>query len=340
MLLSYRIMILALLSCFFYTCVDPLGFEGRKEDDVLVVDGKVNLQDSVQTVYLTRTEVVGRSGSFPAESGADIMLLENDVAVAHYTETAPGVYQVVDFKPQGDKSYHIEIQLRNGDRYASEPAMMPKRVPVDSAYFIFDKGTTLTLFSRIRIPSEGGTAYLRWRVRHVYQRSDLQCGSLDVITTCYYESNRPTDNQTVPLLDGSDLAAGSVVEFAITEDNVAAEIFGEITYYTILQESLPQSAFQYWEKVNTLLSQTGSIFDAPPGQVRGNIFKVGEPEALVLGTFYPASEEVVYVKTIPGDFAPVQLNPYCGAPGFPPVPFPFPECCYCTFGIEKPDYWR
>jgi len=333
-------LLLLLIAILFGNCVDAVSFDRKQEDFILVVDGKVNLQDSVQTLLLSRTAVVGRSAQFPPETGALVFLLENGERVSNYVETAPGEYKISGFKPQIGNTYQVDVTLKSGRSYMSQPEVMPSGVPIDSAYFTYNGDRTLTLYSQVAIPEQENPPYLRWRLRHVYQHSDLHCGGLDAVTTCYYELRRSTDNQLVPLLDGGELAGGSTVQFPIVSTLVVDSIFGEVSYYTIYQETLTPTAFQYWEKVNNLLTQTGSIFDAPPGQIRGNIYDVEAPEALVLGIFYAASEDIAYVKTIPTDFLPLQVNPFCGAPGFPPNPFPFPECCYCPFGIPKPDYWQ
>lgn len=338
--LIYKIVFPLACAAMLHACIDTINFNGHKEDNYLVVDGKVNLQDSVQTVVLNRTDQVGRSGNFPPEQGAKVTLVENDKQVASFLEIKPGTYQIANFKPTEGYLYSIDIQLQGGDHYASQPEVMPAPVPIDSVYFIFDKDTHFTLFSNIHIPEGKKAPYLRWRLQHVYQRSDLACGGLDFnATSCYYQLERKSDSQKLILLDGGELEAGADIVFPVATVLVADTLFGEVTYYTIYQESLTAATFQYWEKVNTLLKQTGSIFDAPPGQVRGNIFKVDDPNAPALGLFYATSEDYGRVKTIPTNFLPLHINPYCGAPGLAPNPFPYPECCFCKFGIPKPDYW-
>lgn len=336
----YKILFFIVFGALFQTCVDPLGFDTRHEDHILVIDGKVNLNDSVHTVSLTRTDYVGRSAKFPPEQGAMLTLMENDKPVVSFLETEPGIYKAIDFKPTVGYRYSIDIQLQNGDHYASQPEAMPSPVPIDSAYFTFDRKRSLTIFSDTQIPTDGDTPYLRWHIQHVYQHSDIICGPLDNIGVCYYELERKGDNQNLILLDGGELQRGAQLAFPVVKVGITDSIFGEITYFTVYQESLPEATFHYWEKVNTLLTQTGSIFDAPPGQVRGNIFKVDDPNAPVLGIFYPTSEDYARIKTLPSDFLPLNINPYCGIPGIPPNPFPYPDCCFCKFGIPKPDYWK
>lgn len=336
----YKILVICILSTTLTTCVDPLNFDQGGNEKMLVVDGRVNAGDSIQTVRLNYTSVVGRSANFPPASGATVSLLENGQKKYAYQETEPGIYQLMNFTPQVGSRYQVDIRLANGAQYASESEMMPRPIPIDSAYFTFNGERTLTLFTKVTIPQEGEKPYLRARIRHVYQHTDQYCDPFDKVQTCYYELERATDNQLIPLLDGSKWERGISIPFSIAQAPVIDSIFGEITYYTILQESISLQTLRYWEKVQRLLAQRGSIFDAPPGQIRGNIYKVDEPEKLVLGLFYASSETIAYVKTYPLDFLPLQLTPYCGVYGSYPNPFPYPECCYCPFGIARPDYWK
>lgn len=337
--LAYRLLFLVAFASLLPTCIDPVVFDRRQEDDLLVVDGKVSLQDTIQTLTLVRNSVVGRRARFPAETNAVVSLIENDKIVGIYVEEASGVYKIDNFKPKIGNSYAIDIQLQNGDHYTSLPETMPRPVPIDSAYFNFDNLRTLTLYSTIKIPEQGDALYLHWQVRHVYQRTDMICGFSDQMDVCYYELDRGLDNQFVALLDASELKPGTAIEAQVAKATVVDTIFGEITYFTVFQESITPATYRYWQKVDNLLTQTGSIFDAPPGQVRGNIYKVDDANALVLGVFYAAADAIAYVRTDPSDFLPLRLNPYCGTANTPRSPFPFPECCFCTFGIPRPDYW-
>ncbi|MFN7117237.1 MAG: DUF4249 domain-containing protein [Saprospiraceae bacterium] len=336
----YPLVFFTLVAILQQTCVDPINFDRRQKDDILVVDGSVALEDSTHTLSLTRTAAVGRSARFPPESGAQVLLLEDERIVGQYVEVESGVYQLANFKPQLGKLYHIDIQLQSGERYTSVPERVPQPVALDSAYFTYTGGRTMTIYARTTIPTQGEVPYLRWRLQQVYQMTDQYCGGLDQVTTCYYEANRSTDNQLVPLLDGGELEGGSVVSTAVVEVPIVDSIFGEITYFTVFQESLTPSIFEYWQKVNTLITQTGSLFDVPPGQIRGNIYNIADPEAPVLGIFYATSHDLTYVKAVASDFGELQLRPFCGVPGIFPNPFPYPQCCNCRFGIQRPEYWR
>lgn len=338
------ILLFLLLVLVWSTCVDPVELKLAEQDDILVVDGSINVNDSVHTIRLIRTAPLGRSTAFPVEENAEVRILDQSGNMFSCNEEEPGVYRLRNFQPDPKHSYRLSIQLKNGKRFESTPQTTPTLVPIDSAYFIFDKINKLTLYAQIRIPDTVNSGpFLRWRISHAYQRTDKFCGFPDIgATTCYFKTRRATDNQLLPLLDGGRLVRGAVVQTSIGDAPVLDTIFGEVTYFTVVQETLTEEAFRYFERVNRLLIQTGSFFDIPPGTVRGNIFNVDDPDELILGVFFMNATTVDYVRTMPSDFLPLQINPYCGVAGFFPQPFPF-ECCYCTLWpnstTEKPSYW-
>lgn len=324
------------------TCVDPVEFTPRDEDDLLVVDGRIADNFGPHIVKLTRTEIVGRSSNFPLESGARVSVMENDDQEYFFNEIKPGEYHLEGVRGIPGNSYQLRIRLSNGVAYESNPEILPQSIQPDSVFFEFDRIQTISIFSQLTIPPtiQKGP-YFKWQFDHVYQITDLVCGPFDPALSCYFKI--PRNNQLLPLLDGSNLARNASVKQLLNEVEVFGTTFGEKNYFTIVQESITADAFDYWSRISRLIIQNGSIFDNPPGGVRGNIFRTDEPNELVLGYFYAASEHIEHIPTLPSDFVPLRINPYCGVAGFPPTPFPN-GCCSCTLitnnRIEKPDYWE
>lgn len=321
------------------TCVDPIDFKIRKEADLLVVDGSVSDSDGPHTVRLSRTDALGRSDNFPPVPGAQVTLVDetlgNEVA---FNETGAGEYQLFYHCYTGN-TYRLKITLIGGEKYESLPETMPEPIAIDSTYSRYEQGKFAAAYCTFKIPENITGPYLKWQVENIYQVTEIYCGPFDPINTCYISRSR--DNQLLPVVDGSKLQRNTTYHTFLQKlylDNT----FGEATYFNIWQESLTQDAFLYWSKVSQLLLQGGSIFDSPPGAIRGNIINTGNPNELVLGYFSAAPVRIAHLKTTRGDFPGAEINPYCGAAGFPPYPFK-PECCTCTLikssTLERPDYW-
>lgn len=324
-----------------HSCIDVLDLRPATTAKLLVVDGKLSGSAGRQLLRLSETSLVGRSANFPPVEGAQITLRDHLGNEGLYAEIEPGVYALDGSIIAGTpgRTYILRIEV-NGEVYESLPETMPESVRPDSSSFVVTNGRLLNIYSNIPIPGdiEKGP-YLKWRIDYVYQLSEYFCHPLDPTLVCYVQQY--LGNQLLPILDGSLLARGETARpfVAATE---ADRRFGETVFFNVYQETLSPDAFQYWNKISLLLTQTGSFFDAPPGAVRGNIININKPEEPVLGYFYAAPEDTTHVKILASDFLPLTINPYCGIPGFPPFPRPA-ECCNCGLlpnaSTIVPPYW-
>jgi len=335
------IAILLASGIFLHSCVDALEFNPTEGEKLLVVDGKLTTSGEDQFLRLSETAEVGRSDNFPPVSGALVTLRDDLGNSMNYEEIQPGRYRLNAGAIQGTsgRTYTLRIEVA-GKIYESKPEVMPQSIEADSSFFAIANQRFLYVYSSVKIPADLLQGpFLKWRIDNVYQISEIYCGPFDPTDVCYVKQT--FSNQLLPILDGSLLARGETARpFVAVKE--ADKTFGEVVYFNLYMETLTPDAFKYWSKVSLLLTQSGSIFDAPPGAIRGNVVNTQNPEELVLGYFYAAPEDTTRVKVLASDFLPHTINPYCGVPGFPPFPFPS-ECCTCTripnSTLEKPDYW-
>jgi len=340
---AFAASLLLTITLLVNSCIDALEFPSANEGDkLLVVDGKLDASGGAQILRLSESFLVGRSANFPPVTGAQVTLGDDLGNSENYVEIEPGVYRLDGSSLQGvtGRTYQLKI-THGGKHYESVPETMPQALQADSSSFSIANQRFVYLHSNFKIPQDYGAGpYLKWRIDNVYQLSEIFCGPLDPTWVCYVQEY--FGNQLLPILDASQLDRG-VPSSQFVARKEANKTFGEVVYFNLYMETLSPEAFSYWSKVSLLLEQTGSFFDAPPSAIRGNIINTDNPNELVLGYFYAAPEDTTHVKVIASDFLPYHINPYCGAPGFPPFPRPS-ECCTCTrvpnSTRTKPDYWQ
>lgn len=339
---SIGLVLLLASGIFLHSCVDALEFNPTEGEILLVVDGKLTTSGEDQFLNLSQTAAVGRSANFPPVTGATVTLRDDLGNSVNYEEIQPGRYRLNAGTIQGasGRTYTLRIEA-DGKVYESKPETMPQNIEADSSFFAIAGQRFVYIYTSVYIPADLAQGpFLKWRIDNVYLVNEVTCGPFDPTNVCYVK--QIFSNQLLPILDGSLLARGETAKpfVAIKE---ADKTFGEVVYFNLYMETLTPDAFKYWNKVSLLLTQSGSIFDAPPGAIRGNVTNVNDPNELVLGYFYTAPEDTTHVKVLASDFLPYQINPYCGVPGFPPFPFPS-ECCTCTLlpgaSLVKPDYWE
>jgi hypothetical protein len=167
------------------------------------------------------------------------------------------------------------------------PMEMRDVPPIDSLYF---EKLTLKEPTEYSGPKEGCQVYLnthdsegickyyRWEYTETWK---FQLPYLTTHNTCWITNN----SNTITIKNTSVLA----------EDKVSRLPINLITYetdrlsirYTILvnQYSVNEDEYAYWEKLQNISEDVGSLYDITPSSVPGNIYCVEDPSEQVLGYF-------------------------------------------------------
>ena len=155
-----------------------------------------------------------------------------------------------------------------------------------------------------------------WELISTYKLTD------DRLNVCYVDL--PPFQNYIPF-DGTNSTA-SEVEQSLFE-TLPLSIFAEGYYFSVLQQSLSETAYEYWSQVNIINNRTGNLFEPPIGNITTNFVDVNNAENTVYGFFY-ATEEKILRKFIAPE---VVGNPIKSCP-----------CdCFSTQGasFEKPPWW-
>ena len=107
---------------------------------------------------------------------------------------------------------------------------------------------------------------------------------------------------------------------------------------------MTREALDYWVDVDRVSNQQGSIFDAPPAVVAGNLFNVSDSSNQVFGFFEANAVDTAFMFTLPQSFAPFRLEPFCAPFPWSNPPLYPPECYDCffinpDFIVDRPYYW-
>ena len=129
-------------------------------------------------------------------------------------------------------------------------------------------------------------------MENIYMVSEIFCGPLDPTNTCYIPDFY--DDGNIILLDGRNVRDELTHTQKLTQKSINAT-FGQKQYFNTLQSSITKEAFEYWQEVDQLSNQVGSIFDVAPAPIRGNIYNVADEDEVVLGYFEAASIDTARV---------------------------------------------
>jgi len=318
-------------------CIEPFQPEVALDSSFVVVTGGISNENKVK-VNIERS-LDSTTGLSSKIIGATVTLLGDDGTVEILDDQGNGVY-AGETLGVANVSYSIEVILPNSRVIKSDWQLL-KPGPevgnlfieqstrpnfVDGYEFELD-GLNLNLYMN---ETELISTYYRWTLEGTYEfHSPL---SSDI---CYI-----TDFFTGNFLLGESVSINKDLitkQLAFLESNGSKFSLGysmEVTQYTLNDE-----AYNYWKKIDDQQNNVGSVFDAPPAQIIGNLTYVEEIEQPVLGFFEAnfITKKRIFIR--PTDFVkePILETSPCGfdnPPGW---------CTDCTTivgsGRDKPSYW-
>lgn len=298
-----------------FSCIDQINLTLEDDQEFLVVDGSFSTDIGphvIELYYATGQRVQAKR----QVTGAEIKLLENDQLKGVFSEIAEGIYQIEDLGIIGavGESYHIEIRVTTGEIYRSSPEIMPRKIRGDSVFFdftLFEEQTSVGIIGKpsieafIATPLPQNTApfWLKWETQTMYSFPEVICSPLaPPPVICYILGNE--SEQQINLLNGTDVVSNYLPKWKVFEKlipPVDQEYRGR-HYFLVNQQSITKNTFDYWTKVNRIANQTGSIFDAPPAAVPGNISNIENPTEVVLGYFELTNTDSLRGFVTKGDF--------------------------------------
>jgi len=336
---QYRYILLFIMFSSLYSCLDSITLDIPESPEVLVIDGSLNLTESVQQVTLSRT-LPFKQKIFNPESGAQVTLITENEELT-YSEVREGIYELIlnDNFLAPNEQYSLRVITNTGDEYESISDRMPSMQTADKAEAIFER-EIITLSTGVEniddvlnaylstdiIVEPDQEVYLKWFFDEFYLFTDNQCSPLDLPMTCYVPI--PGDNQNFALLRSNDLRSNRVENIKVaSKKSFPLREFQNRHYFIIYQQAITKTAHDYWSRVIDVTRQSGTIFDRPPASVRGNFRNIQDPELPVLGLFELTAVDTIRPFVMPSEFATARTREVACNP-FNRRAWPA-ECCNC-----------
>ncbi|WP_291784655.1 DUF4249 domain-containing protein [Cecembia sp.] len=304
-----------------FSCIDPYNLALEEGEQLLTVEGFINTMPGPHAIRLTRTDTYGSvfEGLIRPIRQAQVNVRDSEGLVTFLEEVEPGVYHTpVGFQAQIGLSYTLQIQLLNGRLYSSFPEKVNPVAPIDSVSIRSVSVATdnrlqdrvgVQLLAHFKDPGDQNNFYY-WRTTPgtyvVVANPELFTNPpnhptnprgpnpKDCCDICYLTENNRIQNFAIASdEDFNGLDTRQTITFI--EDNGSRF---KRTYRTeVLQMGITQNAHRFLRLVDQQLSITGSVFDQPPANIRGNMISLDDPDELVLGYFIAADvkSQVVYI---------------------------------------------
>ena len=287
----HQVIAFALIIVILTTCKKPYAPPAITAiNNFLVVDGNINTApNSSTTITLSRTRRLIDTVTNVPELYAQVYIesSQGNKYVVHATSGGKYISDQLTLSPSD--TYRLDITTNDGKNYKSEFVRVIETPAIDSLNWKRDKDVTIYVTSH---DPQNDTRYYKWDYDetweyHAFYQTDLGVNNgmifyRDTITQAFkcWSNAASTDiilGTSVKLSD--DVI--SKIPVAIVPENSSKIDFR----YSILvkQIGLTKEAYDYWQILQKNTQQLGTLFDAQPSQLVGNISCTNNPGEPVIG---------------------------------------------------------
>jgi Domain of unknown function (DUF4249) len=283
----------------------------------LVIEGIINSGQGNTVLTLSRTtKLDDRTPRY--EQGAQVTVQGEDNSFFALQQTGPGQYSAIALNLNPARKYRLTIRTSDGKEYLSEYAEVLKTPSVDSvSWKREDGGVTLNVHSRDPLNK---TRYYQWQYDESWEiRSDFRSSikykvtkgpSSDEIfsiafrdsTTFSYDESIYTcwqfNSSTSLQLGSTARLSQDIVDLPIAFVPPASRKLSVLYSINVKQYAWTKAGYEFLERMKKNTESTGSIFDAQPSELRGNIYCVSDPSEPVIGfvNFSTIEEKRIFIR--------------------------------------------
>jgi len=265
----------------------------------LVVEGTINSGRGNTNIRLTRTTKLSNK-TIIFEKNAQVKVEgENNVA---YTlpEKTTGNYSVDNLNLPNNQKYRLRIKTTGGKEFLSDFVEVKKNPPIDSISWKRESDGGLQLYIETH-DDQNKTLYYQWEYTETWEFHSAYTSVLKYIylnnapqSVTYYNPVTHSSDTTIIKCWQTDfntnLLLGSTVK--LNKDVVYLPLVAippqswklTVLYSVIAKQyTWTKEGYEFLDKMKKNTEITGSVFDAQPSELKGNIHNVADPLEPVIG---------------------------------------------------------
>lgn len=289
------------------SCISQFIPETTENQELLVVEGLITDQPGINTIKLSKSMPLGiKSAAIPL-TRCTVWISDDTQNSYSLSETAAGTYVTnpLQFRGSTGRKYTLHIKTNNSftNNYSFESFPMEMRsVPlIDSIYYekkiirpkdgLGSDAEGCQVYLNTHDP-EAACKFFRWDYTETWEfRLPFSKAINDV---CWISNNSGVIN----IKNTSSLAETVIdrypLKFITNETDRLKVKFSML----VNQYSLNEDEFVYWEKLQKITQDVGSLYDITPAAIPGNIYCIENPAEKVLGYFSVSakSSKRIFIK--------------------------------------------
>lgn len=282
-----------LLSMLHWQCVDKYNSPYQSPaTGYLVVEGYISGNTATQFT-LSRTIPLPGDSAIPMETGARVQVEGNDNSVYPLAEQTTGIYVADSLALNAATQYRLRINTTEGEQYVSSFVQYKPTPPIDSVNWVYNSGSGVNIYVSTHDPT-GNTRYYQWNYMETWQYTSAQQSELIYDTVRNTVNPRPPSQQdyncwisanSVNILLGSTakLAQDVVSDDLLTSIPTGAQRLSVEYSILVRQYALTVDGYNFLSLMQQNTESLGSIFDATPSPLTGNIQCLTNPSEPVVG---------------------------------------------------------
>jgi hypothetical protein len=241
---------------------------------------------------LSRTIALPGDSTIPVITGAKLQVEGNDNSVYPLSEQGNGAYGIASLPLSTSVKYRLRISIPGGETYLSDFVPYKPTPPIDSVNWVYNSNG-VTIYVNTHDPTNS-TRYYQWTYDQIYEYHPAEASEFIYV---------PSDTSIAPRSSAQDVytcwKSGIAANILIGN---SAKLAQDVIYeypllniplnsqplsveYSILvsQYALSDSGYYFLQMMAQNTQSLGSLFDAQPTQLTGNIHSLSNPDEQVIG---------------------------------------------------------
>lgn len=272
----------------------------------LVVDGFIHVGADTSVILLSRTKRLDEEKNNLPEKGASLSIEDEEGNTLYDFQELndSGKYIVPGVNLDFNSKCRLKIRTTNGREYISDNIPVIKTPAIDSISWR-KEARGFFIYANTHDPADN-THYYRWDYSETWQyRANFfstliyENGLRDRFPQEYIYECWRTNASTELLLASSVKLSQDIIHEKSVRVIPLNGIELSIKYFIFLKQyALTREHYEYLENLKRITEQTGSIFDAQPSEIKGNIHAVDNKNEVVIGYVSASSvaEKKLYIK--------------------------------------------
>lgn len=262
----------------------------------LTVEGLINVGGVDSTlIRVSRTVKLTNKVAIQPETKAILTVESSDNTIKrNLTERSSGLYYSLPMALDATKQYRLRIKTAAGKEYVSDFVEVKVSPPIETLGFEAQStgAPGVQIYANTR-DVNNKSRYYKWDFVETYEFNSRNFSTWifdnrmerprNLVTEDIYTCWRTVKSNTIILASTAKLTNDVLNKAPIERIPPGNEKVGVKYSILVNQQVLTKDAFDFWEILRKNTEQVGSIFDAQPSKLRGNIHSVNNPDEIVIG---------------------------------------------------------